>query len=171
MPRVASNRQNVPKVTTTKAVLKTENEQVGQEGTATMSMSGDAVLERPVIEPVTDMVGFKEKAATLAFMDEICTVVVADATDEQEPNFVQLWNDGRHQLVPRGIETPLKRKYVEVLARLKRDTFSNEKFRDAEGNESVRWPKKTALRYPFHVTKDPNPKGPEWLKGVLAEGR
>ena len=170
MPRVSSKQVNVPNVAPRKIQVDTTNEQVGQEGTVTMEVTGPAKLEHPAIEPVTDLTNFKEKAAILAFMDEIVEVEVHTSTDESEPQFVQLWNDGRSQVIPRGIPTPVKRKYVEVLARLKANKFRNEEFRDPAGNESVRWPKTTGLRYPFNVVTDPNPRGRSWLRGVLAEG-
>ena len=162
--------RGVPNVKPRK-IIDTTDMQVGQPGVVTMDPSGPAELDVPLIQPVTGPMDAakKHKAEILAFMDEIVEVEVHTSTDPNEPQFVQLWNDGRHQLIPRGIPTPVKRKYVEVLARLKTDKFRNEEYRDPAGNESVRWPKTTGLRYPFNVTRDDNPKGLPWLRSVLAE--
>jgi len=151
--------------------VDTNEQPIGQAGTVTMSPTGEAVLDRPEIQVVEGPMdqAKKDKMALLAFMDEIVTVNVHAPTDKYEPQFVQLWNDGRIQVIPRGIDTPVKRKYIEVLARMKTDTFRNEEFRDMDGNNSVRWPKTTGLRYPFAVIEDRNPRGLSWLRSILAE--
>jgi len=149
-------------------VIDTTDHQIGQPGDVTMSSTGPAVLEKPDIQ-VVDGPRWDEKAAILAFMNEVVTVVVHTTTDKHEPQFVQLWNDGRFQLIPRGIETPVKRKFIEVLARMKGDSYGNVEYRDAEGNLTYKYPKQTGLRFPFAVVNDPNPNGRAWLQGVLAE--
>lgn len=159
--------RGVPKVLKRKVIDATDH-QIGQPGVVTMSVTGEAVLDKPDIQIVDGPSGMK-KAETLAFMDEVVEVEVATTTDKFEPQFVQLWNDGRIQVIPRGIPTPVKRKYIEVLARMKTDSFRNEEYRDSDGNNSVRWPKTVGLRYPFAVIRDDNPKGLPWLRKILAE--
>jgi len=158
--------RGVPNVVKRK-VLDTNDHEIGQAGVVTMSSTGEALLEKPEIQVVDGPRGM-EKAKILAFMDETVMVEVATTTDKFEPQFVQLWNDGRIQVIPRGIPTPVKRKYIEVLARMKTDTFRNEEFRDMDGNNAVRYPKTTGLRYPFAVIDD-SEAGRKWLRGILAE--
>ena len=141
--------------------------QIGQPGTVTMPLTGAPVLERPDIQ-VVDGPDWKDKASILDFMNDVLLVEVATTTDKYEPQFVQLWNDGRIQVIPRGIPTHVKRKYVEVMARMKMESFRNEEYRDMDGNNSVRWPKTSGLRYPFAVIEDPSPNGRAWLRSVLA---
>ena len=160
--------RGVPNVVKTRKVLDTTDHEIGQAGTVTMSSTGEAVLDKPEIQVVEGPMDAakKHKADILAFMNEPVLVEVATTTDKYEPQFVQLWNDGRIQVIPRGIPTTVKRKYVEVLARMKTDTFRNEEYRDPDGNNSVRWPKTTGLRYPFAVIQDDNPKGMAWLRSI-----
>lgn len=163
MPR-ASSRPALK----TRRDIDTNEEQVGQPGIVTMPVTGKAELEKPDIQIVDGPTGMK-KAEILAFMDEVVMVEVAAPNDKFEPQFVQLWNDGRIQVIPCGIPTPVKRKYIEVLSRMKKNTYRNEEYRDPDGNESVRWPKTTHLRHPFQVVEDKNPNGKPWLRKILME--
>ena len=61
----------------------------------------------------------------------------------------------------------VKRKFVEVLAKSKITTYSQEKYRDNDGNESYRQIPHTAVRYPFSMVEDANPRGRDWLKSIL----
>lgn len=148
--------------------LNTDDVLIGQPGVVDMPATGDAVLIKPEIKPV-DGPDWKEKAEMLAFMEEPVTVVVHTSTDKNSTPIVEVWNDGRVQRFLRGEEQVVKRKFVEVLARAKADTFRNVEYQDEAGNQAFRYPKTTSLKYPFAVVKDDNPKGHAWLKKVLAE--
>lgn len=148
--------------------IEAAEEQVGQPGIVTMPSDGEARLERPEIVPV-DGPDWKAKAELLAFMEEPVTVVVHTSTDKNASQIVEVWNDGRVQRFLRGEEQVVKRKFVEVLARAKSDTFRSVEYMDEAGNQAFRYPKTTSLKYPFAVIRDDNPKGSAWLKKILAE--
>ena len=151
-----------------KKKIDTTEEQVGQGGAAVLPSTGKARIEQPEVEVVTDL-DWKAKADNLAFMEEPVTIMVHTTTDKNAVPFVEVWNDGRVQRFLRGKEQTVKRKFIEVLARAKADTYQSQEFMDRDGNMNFRYPKTTSLKYPFSVVRDENPKGHDWLKKVLAE--
>lgn len=147
------------------------NEQVvGQDKPRDMKSTGAArkALEPSHIEPVDKPVS-KEKLADLAFMEEELTIQVHDSTNPTDEPIPYVINGGRRQAFIRGREQKVKRKFVEILARMKKTTYTQEKYKDAQGIDGIRNVPHTALVYPFAVVHDPNPRGRDWLKGVLAE--
>jgi hypothetical protein len=150
-------------------MIDAATEQVGQPGVVTMASTGDAVLDKPEIQPVSGP-DWKDKAALLAFMEEPVTVVVHTSSDKYAVVIPEIWVDGRVQRFLRGEEMIVKRKFVEGLARAKLDTFQNQEYTDENGDRNFRYPKSVALKYPFAVTHDANPRGGPWLKKILAEG-
>lgn len=163
MPRVAKVAPVAPR-----KILDASEQQVGQPGVAVMSSVGDAVLEKPDIQ-IVGAEALGDKAAQLAFMEEPVVVMVHTTTDPQEPSIIELFNDGRRQNFVRGMEQTVKRKFVEVLARCRTDSYGSEEGRDNDNNPVNRYPKRTGLRYPFSVIHD-SPRGTQWLKDILKEG-
>lgn len=147
--------------------MDTTDFQVGQPGIVDVPSTGDAMLIKPDIKPV-DGPEWKEKAAMLAFMEEPVEVVVHTSTDKNAEPIVEVFNDGRVQRFIRGQKQTVKRKFVEVLARAKVDSFGNEAFTNDEGIQGYRHPKSVSLRYPFSVVND-STRGQDWLQKVLAE--
>ena len=150
-------------------MLDTRDHEIGQNRVAIMPVTGDAEMDQGEIE-VIERPQPKAKLDLLCFMDEMVVVMVHTSPEKFAEPLVQVWNDGRHQLFPRGQEVTCKRKFVEVLARAKPTNFRNEEYIDADGNKSVRWPSSQSLKYPFTVIRDDNPNGAAWLKALLAEG-
>ena len=147
--------------------IDTGDLQIGPgDGDVTMSQAGK--MEHPDIQVETKPLNH-EKAAELAFMEELMTVRVADTTDPEEGVCISVWNWGRHQLFIRGQDVTCKRKFVEVLARAKPTSYANVEFTESDGSRSIKWPKRTGARYPFQVVRDDNPRGPEWLRRVLMQ--
>jgi hypothetical protein len=146
------------------------DEHVQQEKTRTMKSRGPAreSLDPPIVQQVDGPVS-KDKLEALRFNEEVLTVMVHDTTNPSEEPIPEVWNDGIVQRFIRGREQQVKRKYVEILARAKRTTRGNEKYKDLNGDDAYRYPAHTALRYPFSVINDPNPKGRDWLRGILAQ--
>lgn len=151
-------------------IIDATDNQIGQEGIVTLSSTGDAkdALEKPEIQ-VVDGPEWKDKAALLAFMEEPVTVVVHTSSDKYAVQIPEIWVDGRVQRFLRGEEIVVKRKFVEGLARAKLDSYQNQEYTDENGDRNFRYPKSVALKYPFAVTRDENPRGAAWLKKVLAE--
>ncbi len=108
-------------------------------------------------------------ASDEAFMHEIVTVLVHPSANENDPQHFVLNVNNTNQPVFRGAPTPIRRKYLEVLARMKETKYTQPQRDMANpelGNQVIG---RTALVYPFEVLEDKNPRGAEWLRGILAE--
>lgn len=160
--------RGVPNVVRRKTIDASEQD-LGSIGTATMASTGPAVMEQE-IEPVSAArLAEKSQLDNLAFNEEKVTVVVSETTDKFAPRWVEIEVNGVKQLFWRGRETTCKRKFVEGLARAKPINYKNIEYVDVEGNKGVKWPATVGLAYPFQMVRDDNPKGPSWLKRLLAE--
>lgn len=128
----------------------------------------DVKDDNQIVETVAESRDFGQLAADEAFMNEIVTVHVHSSTNENDaPHFILNCN-GVNQPVVRGVDVPIRRKYVEILARMKET-----KYRQVTPNpaspEAYEMQAKSGLVYPFSVIRDDNPKGRAWLQNVLAE--
>lgn len=137
---------------------------VGQPGVVEIPLEGD--VERPKIE-VQQGPYAMEKAAAMAFNEEPVTVMIHESTDENAENPVQVCVQGRNQFFFRGRPQTVKRKYLEVLARAKGTRYSQRTDGTAEQQNQMHG--HAALKYPFTVIEDRNPKGPAWLKHILEQ--
>lgn len=122
----------------------------------------------PVIETVAETKDFRELAAEESFMNEIVTVLVHATTDENQPPQVIVNCNGMNQPIMRGYPTEIKRKYVEILARMKETKYSQFTPNPSEPDRIV-MSARHGLSYPFDVVEDKNPRGRAWLNNVLAE--
>lgn len=144
---------------------------VGQDKPRNMKSTGPArkSLESASIE-VVDRPIDKEWADAMAFNEEKINIMVHETTDPAAVSIPDIYNNGVPQRFIRGQAQTVKRKFVEQLARCRKTTYSQEKVRDNNGDEFYRNVPHTALAYPFSVVEDPNPRGKDWLKNILAEG-
>jgi len=109
-----------------------------------------------------------EYAAALAFNEELVDVIVHESTDKNAEPVVDLYCNGVPQRFVRGRVQTVKRKYLEILARARITAMATDV--QIQGDNVVnRINKHTALRYPFSVQRDENPKGAAWLRKVLQE--
>jgi hypothetical protein len=157
-------RSNAAKKQQTDAAAET----IGQDRPRAQKSTGPAreSLEPAHIEAVDRPVD-KDWADQMKFNEEPVKIVVHDSTEKNAERVVEVWNNGISQRFIRGQEQVVKRKFMEVLARAKITSYTQEKVRDEDGNESYRNIPHTALRYPFSVIEDLNPRGREWLRTVL----
>lgn len=138
---------------------------------ATPPFSVDDIGVHPGDIEVIDSVLTGDKAEVEAFMAEKIHVIVLDSADPTEDDVVQTWVNGRVQRFIRGVPQWVKRCYVEALARSKRTTYRQvlDERMGVQAFNQMR-PNHT-LAYPFTVLEDRNPKGPAWLRSILAEAR
>jgi hypothetical protein len=113
--------------------------------------------------------GASDKAAQLAFMEEMVDIMVHESADPNAETIVETWVNGIAQRFIRGQVQTARRKYVEVLARAKSTGIQTREATDYNGDRTTAIVKHTALKYPFSVLKDINPKGATWLKQVMAQ--
>lgn len=145
--------------------------QIGQDNPLEFSTAGELEVERAAIQPV-DGPGGMDLAQRLAFMEEPVKIIVHESTDQNDPDPNPLLQvNGRNQYIIRGQEQVIKRKFVEVLARAKKTSYTQSQRHDpVTGNVYQSMNPRTALRYPFSVLEDKNPNGSAWLRKILAEG-
>lgn len=111
----------------------------------------------------------KSYAEQLAFLEEPVEIMVAEPQDEKESSLVQLFVQGRSQMIIPGQPIVIKRKYLEVLARAKQIRYKPVvKINDLTGAPVNMMIPRLVLRYNFSVIQDKNPKGAEWLRRILA---
>lgn len=134
---------------------------------------GRGVIDRSAIndEPldIVGAAGAGEYARELAFFEELVEVEVHESTDPNAEPIVDLYCNGVSQRFIRGVPQVVKRKYVQILATAKPQTISTKTA--VEGDNVVnRITRHAALRYPFRVIRDDNPKGADWLRQTLLNG-
>lgn len=145
--------------------INTENEYLGKADDFNIEEIGDGPLNVEVVERVLDNDRFAEEA----FMNEKVTVMLADSTDPNDTELVQVGVNGRNQFFRRGFPQTVRRCYVERLARMKRTSYAQDlDERKGEAHYNTMRPHH-ALKYPFTVVEDANPKGAPWLRNLLAE--
>ena len=149
-----------------KGEVETSGETIGQDKPRDMPSTGPARNDAPEIE-IVDGPQWREKADMEAFMHEHVDVVVHETTDPNAEHIIQVSCNGRNQFFMRGVVQKVRRKFVAVLANAKRTRFTQQTFKDANGNDAIRNVPHTALAYPFDIREDQNPKGRAWLKQLL----
>lgn len=118
------------------------------------------------IDPVLAAENLDKLAADEKFMSETVEVMLAETTNENDPDHIVLNVNGVNQPVFRGVWTKMRRCFVEVLARCKETKYTQIQDKYELDRSELR--ARTAHAYPFQVI-DRNPRGGAWLKAVMAE--
>ena len=136
---------------------------------ATKAIQGIEITDdTPVIETLSESTDFRTLASEESFMNELVTINVHSTTDENQAPSVVVNVNGTNQPIIRGYPTMVRRKYVEVLARMK-ETKYNQVTRNASAPDQIDMIARHGLCYPFDLVEDANPRGRAWLQHVLAE--
>ena len=132
-------------------------------------VAGIEILDdTPTIDPVSQVADLRELAASEAFLNEMVEVMVHSSTDENQAPHVILNCNGTNQPILRGVPTRVRRKYVEILARMKETKYS-QVTRNPAAPDQIDMIARHGLAYPFELMHDDNPRGRAWLANVLAE--
>lgn len=133
-----------------------------------VKLEGEAIA-RPDLEQVIEVQTSFEKshADEMKFLEENMEVLVHESTDRAAEPIVEVWVNGTAQRFIRGKPQVCKRKYVGVLASAKETSVATNEAVNQLGERFTRIDRHTALKYPFSVINDPNPRGADWLKGIL----
>ena len=179
MEMIKNQNKVIAKMAKNNPVAKTNHydsrdNEVGQGADRVMSSTGTAELSLAPPEFKTVDKYTPEKMEMLAFMEEELTITVLDSTNENDVVVPVVYNDGRAQYFIRNQEQVVKRKYIEVLARSKKTTYSQRKERNFNGDEQYVNTPHTALVYPFVINHDPSgtakgSKGYQWFKTIQKE--
>lgn len=123
--------------------------------------------EIELVNPGTE-VDLHAMAADEQFMNELVTIHVHPVTDENAPPYVILNCNGTNQPVARGVDQAIKRKFVEILARMKETKYTQVQNNPNDPSDiSMRG--RSGLCYPFEVVQDNNRRGRAWLTKIMAE--
>jgi hypothetical protein len=166
-----TNKPNPPRVPNVAPTQRFETNDIEIEGDKPVAIdeirsynaSGGLDLEQ-----ITGGSATTEQIELEAFMNETLVIVVQESADEEALPIVTLTVNGVTQPIMRGIATPVKRKYVEALARAK-ETKYKQSLSDPSDPSSIAMIPRSALAYPFVVERDPNPNGFAWLREVLKQ--
>jgi hypothetical protein len=104
----------------------------------------------------------------LAFMEELIEIVVHESADENAENPVRVGNNGIFVEFPRGMNVVAKRKYVDCLI-VKQTRVTTPEYINPAGERARAIKQHSAMKYPFSVIEDRNPKGVEWLRRRMAD--
>jgi len=151
--------------------IDTDSEKIGQVQTHIIPSTGD--LDRDefksdfaTVDTPVGSAHFQE----LMFMEEIVQIIIPFGSNpETEEQFIDVGNTGVRQFIQRGEPQYVKRKFVEVLARAKREKISTPEFTDATGARTTKIVRTPALIHGFQVIEDKNPNGAAWLRRILSE--
>ena len=124
--------------------------------------------DAPTIDLVSELKDFAALASSEVFMNEPVTIMVHSTTDENQPPQVIVNCNGMNQPIIRGYPTTIKRKYVEILARMKETKYS-QVTRNPAAPDQIDMVARHGLSYPFDLVEDKNPRGRAWLNNVMAE--
>ena len=105
----------------------------------------------------------------IMFMEETITIRLEPSADRYSPKYIDVGVNGRIEWLEVGKPIKVARKYVEVLARAKSDTFITIAPNTNDENPVNMISRNTSQKYPFSVIKDPNPRGYQWLTTVLSQ--
>jgi len=136
-------------------------------------LSKDRVMEQseigasPPIEKVSEN-DFIKKAELEVFMNDILTIVVHPSQEEGALDFAPPQVNGVNQPILRGVNSQVKRKYVEALARCRTTKYVQQVI-DPSRPENIQMKEMTTLTYPFAVLDDPSPIGRKWLDAITSQ--
>lgn len=122
----------------------------------------------------SNLSSFNEKAAKLAFNEEPVIIQLHESTDPNAEKLVYVAINGEgaaggvNGYLPRGVPVTVKRKFVENLCHARPVAYESVERMNQRGEREVIYPKTSALKYPFSVISDPNPKGAQWLSKLLS---
>ncbi len=141
----------------------------GQRPPIAMPNSGILVREQEEIEAL-DTPMSTDHFEILKFNEDTLTIRLERSSEKNAPQVVSVAVQGVEAWIPVGKPWKVKRKFVEVLARAKKDSIETES-KEVDGDELTRnlVHRFSSNQHPFSVLHDPSPLGPEWLTRLIAE--
>lgn len=121
------------------------------------------------LESIVSEVGM-DTINTEAFMHHDLTIILQSSGADDETPYVPVGVNGAFIYLPRDEPVSVKRKYVEVLARAKKTDY-DQTLDMALGERMNSLRQRHVLKYPFTVINDPDQRGHQWLREVLAQRR
>lgn len=132
-------------------------------------VSAPQIMTAPAEEIVLAGTVDKTYEAQLSFNEELVEIVVDESSDPHAENPVPVGVNGQYVYFKRGEATTCKRKFVEALC-ARNVNIRTEETRNNLGEMGTNIRSTSAIRYPFTMLNDPNPKGREWLRNLVVRG-
>ena len=137
------------------------------ESVIEMPVEGSVTREDLLDSNIKDVRRDKKTLDAVAFMEEPVKIMVHESTDENAQPVVDVYCNGIPQRFVRGMEQVVKRKFVQILINARTTTVRTRTGVEG-GNVVNQLTRHTAVRYPFSVIEDRNPRGGAWLREALA---
>jgi hypothetical protein len=121
--------------------------------------------EGEIVEADVTAIGRKEYLERLAMGEEPVTIFIEPSAEENAPHSYYCAVNGKgakwHPVdwVPTGVQLVMKRKYVEVLVRAKKDKVTTDYGKVGEENPHNRIVRLTSSVANVQIMKDDNPRG------------
>ena len=120
-----------------------------------------------VIEPVNQQDIINGAIEMEEFMNQKLLINIAKSSNKESLPVVTPNVNGVNHPILRGVDTWVKRKFVEALARCRETAYEQEV--DKFNPEKFVMIPSTAIKDPFVVKKDPHKYGIDWLDKILRE--
>lgn len=179
--RVANSRSRSTKAKDAPAIIRkhTETDELpkASEGVVKFDNEGEKQVEGVDFELEHNVHNFTEKADKLKFLEEKVTIILAEGQEKNAETHVFLAVNGVGPgpdglpWVPRNKEITIARKYLEVLARARGVRYKSVEATNNDGERTIENRASSSQRYPFTVLHDPNPRGRDWLRNLMASER
>lgn len=148
--------------------LEADEQDLGQQGAARFTeKDGEQDIEIE-IAPSMDTAAGREKIANLEFMEEEVMVHIHSTSEKDADKVFEINVCGDREIFRRGEKRPVKRKFVEGLARAKPIAYDSTEVIGADGLQHYEYPSQKGLRYPFSLV-NPTSMDNAWLTSVLAQ--
>ena len=144
---------------------ETEAHEVGKGKKTTLPEFGYTNIEKVTED---DIIKEKNMLEMEKFANDLLRVRVSPSVVQGDVPVIVVTVNGVNQAIIRGHEQMIKRKYVAALAQ-SRITSYVQTTPDGSKPDVIQMDDRTAPTYPFSVLEDPHPRGPDWLKAILAQ--
>lgn len=163
-----------------KKEIHSDSFEVPQRSAIEMPPINESIERTPDIIVVQEEVSKKKYADDLAFAEEPVCIRISPQAGDYAPKVIDCWVNGKgaemyqngkwieYGAFPVGVTLVTKRKYVEVLARSKKDSVKT-RVVEHPGEDPVNKVEFfTSLVASFSIIEDRNPKGREWARQLLS---
>ena len=144
-----------------------EAEVHGELLTPSSPLMGDELGNPGPIEKVSDA-DFAKAVDMEGFMNQKLLIHVMPTVNKEDNPVVVPAVNGVNMPILRGVDTYVKRKFVEALARCRHTRFE-QRIPDSANPDKFVMDHKTSVKDPFVVKYDPHKYGAQWLDAIVKE--
>ena len=146
---------------------------VNVDGAKALAGAGVAIIDSPDVKDIQTVADgdLASIAADEAFLNEPVKIRIHPTINPNDPPVVVLTCNSAAErvVVGRGQPTVVKRKHLEILARVRETRYAQKQAFNADLESGNFLYASVGQVYPFEVIEDKNPKGRAWLENIMAE--